>query len=79
MGHGKVNAVRGFFLSLVPCAMHASPIPAHVWNHLAVYVSLRECSVAMSDWAEDQDPYEILGLAQGHENTEAQIKKVCLD
>ena len=32
----------------------------------------------MSDWAEDQDPYEILGLAQGHESTEAQIKKVCL-
>lgn len=31
----------------------------------------------MSDWAEDQDPYEILGLAQGHESTEAQIKKVC--
>ncbi|KAL3162426.1 hypothetical protein ABBQ32_010096 [Trebouxia sp. C0010 RCD-2024] len=29
----------------------------------------------MSDWAEDQDPYEILGLAQGHESTEAQIKK----
>ena len=31
----------------------------------------------MSDWPEDQDPYEILGLAQGHESTEAQIKKVC--
>ena len=31
----------------------------------------------MSNWAEDQDPYEILGLAQGHESKEAQIKKVC--
>ena len=33
----------------------------------------------MSDWAEDQDPYDILGLAQGHESTEVQIKKVCLN
>ena len=33
----------------------------------------------MSSWEEDQDPYEILGLSQGHESTEAQIKKVCLD
>lgn len=32
--------------------------------------------MSMSEWAEDQDPYEILGLAQGHESTEAQIKKV---
>lgn len=31
----------------------------------------------MSDWTEDQDPYEVLGLTQGHESTEAQIKKVC--
>ena len=33
----------------------------------------------MSSWEEDQDPYEILGLAQGHESTEAQIKKVRLN
>jgi hypothetical protein len=30
----------------------------------------------MSEWTEDQDPYEVLGLTQGHESTEAQIKKV---
>lgn len=30
----------------------------------------------MSGWAEDQDPYEVLELTQGHESTEAQIKKV---
>ncbi|DBB01120.1 hypothetical protein WJX77_003151 [Trebouxia sp. C0004] len=29
----------------------------------------------MSDWTEDQDPYEVLGLTQGHESTGAQIKK----
>ncbi len=30
----------------------------------------------MSEWTEDQDPYEVLGLTQGHESTETQIKKV---
>ena len=30
----------------------------------------------MSEWAEDQDPYEVLGLSQRHESTEAEIKKV---
>lgn len=29
----------------------------------------------MSEWTEDQDPYEVLGLTQGHESTETQIKK----
>ena len=32
----------------------------------------------MADWAEDQDPYQILSLSQGHESTEAEIKKVHL-
>ncbi len=29
----------------------------------------------MTEWTEDQDPYEVLGLTQGHESTETQIKK----
>lgn len=29
----------------------------------------------MSEWAEDQDPYEVLGLSQRHESSEAEIKK----
>ena len=33
----------------------------------------------MSEWAEDQDPYEVLGLNQRHESTEAEIKKVRQD
>ena len=32
----------------------------------------------MSEWTEDQDPYEVLGLTQGHESTETQIKKAWL-
>lgn len=30
----------------------------------------------MTDWTETQDPYQVLGLAQGHETTEAELKKV---
>ena len=30
----------------------------------------------MSEWTEDQDPYEILGLTQGHESTDTEVKKV---
>ena len=29
----------------------------------------------MTEWTEDQDPYEVLGLTQGHESTETQIRK----
>ena len=29
----------------------------------------------MTEWTEDQDPYEVLGLTQGHDSTETQIKK----
>ena len=30
----------------------------------------------MSDWTDNQDPYQVLGLTQGHETTEAELKKV---
>ena len=29
----------------------------------------------MADWTDNQDPYQVLGLTQGHESTEAEIKK----